>query len=398
MIERGGGKADISEERALELVTELMGIPGPSGQERLIAEAIERRLRDAGVPAEAIVYDSTPKRSPHGGEVGSLIARLPGTRRGPRRLLMAHIDTVPLCVGSRPVRRGGVIVSDDPETALGGDDRAGASVVLNSVLEILRRGLPHPPLTLFWPVQEEIGLFGARFVTLSKLGRPKLCFNWDGGLPENVTIGATGDYAMRIEIRGAASHAGAHPELGVSAATIAGRAIAELDEGGWLGLIRRGRHTGTSNVGVMHGGDATNVVMPKLVIRAEARSHDPKFRAKIVDAYRSAFERAAQGVRSATGRTGTVTFTANLQYESFRLSEDDPVVVEACRAVAAAGLEPQPRVTNGGLDANWMTAHGLPTVTLGCGQQDIHTTEESLDVRRYLDACRIGLLLATAGG
>jgi tripeptide aminopeptidase len=258
--------------------------------------------------------------------------------------------------------------------------------------------LPHPPLTLFWPVQEEIGLVGARHVSLAKLGRPRLCFNWDGGLPENVTLGATGDYAMHVEIRGVASHAGAHPELGVSAATIAARAIAELDENGWLGLIRRGRHAGTSNVGVIHGGDATNVVMPKLSIRAEARSHDPKFRAKIVDAFRKAFERAAKEVRSATGRVGSVTFTAELSYESFKLSEDEPVVVEACRAVAAAGLEPQPRVSNGGLDANWMTAHGLPTVTLGCGQQDVHTPEESLDVASYLNACRIGLLLATAGG
>jgi len=42
-----------------------------------------------------------------------------------------------------------------------------------------------------------------------------------------------------------------------------------------------------------------------------------------------------------------------------------------------------------------MIAHGLPTVTLGCGQQDIHTVNESLDIDSYLKACRIGLQVAT---
>ena len=32
--------------------------------------------------------------------------------------------------------------------------------------------------------------------------------------------------------------------------------------------------------------------------------------------------------------------------------------------------------TNGGLDANWMVRHGIPTVTFGAGQNEIHTVEE----------------------
>ena len=73
--------------------------------------------------------------------------RLPGTFRGPRRLLMAHLDTVPVCVGARPVRRGNRITSAAPHTGIGADDRAGVAVVLGAALEILERKLPHPPLT-----------------------------------------------------------------------------------------------------------------------------------------------------------------------------------------------------------------------------------------------------------
>ena len=386
----------IHDKAALDLVLEMMAIPGKSGEEGQVAEFIRQKLRHAGIPDSAITTDRANKQSPAGGETGNLIVKLPGTRRAPRRMMMAHIDTVPLCVGSRPVRKGPVIESRDPETGLGGDDRAGASVVLGTALEILRQNLPHPPLTLFWPVQEEIGLYGARFAGVNKLGNPKLCFNWDGGPPNAATLGATGDYAIHIEITGLASHAGVRPERGINAIAIASKAIADLTENGWHGRIVKGRHTGTSNVGIIVGGDATNVVTPRVRVRAEARSHDPKFRKTIIDEFRKAFERAAKSIANDAGRTGSVKFTADLKYESFRLSEREPCVIAALAAIGAVGMAPETRVTNGGLDANWMNAHGLPTVTLGCGQQDIHTVNETLHVDSYLQACRIGLLLGTA--
>jgi tripeptide aminopeptidase len=52
-------------------------------------------------------------------------------------------------------------------------------------------------------------------------------------------------------------------------------------------------------------------------------------------------------------------------------------------------------ISNGGLDANWMMVHGIPTVTLGCGQMHIHTTSECLDVSAFEHACQIALRLAT---
>lgn len=387
---------DIDKEAALDLVTTMMAIPGKSTQESQVAEHIRQQLLSAGIPESAISFDNVNRKSPAGGEIGNLIVRIPGTSRGPRRMLMAHIDTVPLCVGARPVRKGPLIVSRDDHTALGADDRAGASVVLNAILEIRRQNLPHPPLTLFWPVQEEIGLYGARFASLSKLGNPKLCFNWDGGIPHIATIGATGDYAITIEIEGIASHAGVHPEQGVSALAIVAHAIADLDSNGWHGLVIKGRNTGSSNIGYVHGGEATNVVMPQVSLRAEARSHDPKFRERIVNEFRKAFERAAKAVRSDSGKKGKVTFNADLKYESFRLDEQEPCVQSALAAISAVGLPAESKISNGGLDANWMSSRGLPTVTIGCGQQNPHTVDESLHVDSYLHACRIGLLLATA--
>lgn len=380
--------------RALKLATDLMAIPGRSGQEGGVARFVTSTLRQARVPAAAIVHDAAHRKSPIGGECGNLIVKMPGTVRGPRRLLMAHMDTVPLCVGSKPVRDGDRIVPKSRTTGLGGDNRAGVAVVLSTALNILKQKLPHPPLTLFFPVQEEIGLVGARYAGVNKLGRPALCFNWDGGDPSRVIHGATGASAIEVVIEGIASHAGVHPEDGVSAAVIAAKAIADLDRHGWHGLVQKGEATGTTNVGVMEGGEATNVVMPLLRLKAEARSHDPIFRQQILDAFEAAFERAASETRNARGETGRVAFDTELRYESFRLPRGSEVVTAAARAVEQAGLTPDYVIGNGGLDANWMTAHGLPTVTLGCGQHDIHTVKESLDVNEFLTACDIALDLA----
>jgi tripeptide aminopeptidase len=380
--------------RALDLAMELMAIPGRSGQEGKVIDFITAKLRAAGVPSLAIRTDSAHKQIPGGGEVGNLVVTLAGTHDGPRRLFMAHMDTVPICVGAKPRRKGDRVISDDPQTGLGGDDRAGCAVILNTLLELVERKLPHPPLTFFWPVQEEVGLFGARFAPLKLLGKPKLAFNWDGGAVEKITIGATGGYRLAIDIEGLASHAGAAPEKGVSAIAIASLAIADLVENGWHGLVRKGSRMGTSNVGVFHGGEATNVVTDRVTIKAEARSHDPKFRARIVREMEKAFQRAAKRVKSSTKQRGKVTIEGRLDYESFRLAEDEACVVTAADAVRAIGLKPQLNISNGGLDANWMAVHGIPTVTLGCGQEEIHTTNEWLNIPAFENACRVGLRLA----
>jgi tripeptide aminopeptidase len=381
--------------RAVELVTRMLAIPGPSCSEADVARFVMDRLVAAGARPTAIQMDAAHRRTPLEGNCGNLVFRLPGTIRGPRRLLMAHLDTVPVCVGSRPVRRGNIIRSADPQTGVGADDRSGAAVVLGTAVEILERNLPHPPLTFFWTVQEELGIQGVRCASVSRLGRPKLAFNWDGGGPEKITVGATGGYRIAIEVHGVASHAGVAPELGVSAVVIAALAIADLQRNGWHGAIHKREGDGTSNIGMIQGGQATNVVADRVTIRAEARSHDPKFRAEIVRQIERAFRDAAERVRNEQGRGGRVEMDGRLDYESFVLPTDDPSLAGAEAAIRSVGLEPQRAVARGGLDANWMFRHGIPTATMGCGQGNQHMVTETLRVKQFETACRIALRLAT---
>ncbi|MCA9213577.1 MAG: M20/M25/M40 family metallo-hydrolase [Planctomycetales bacterium] len=379
-----------------KLLMELLAIPGKSGEEGACAKFICDQLMKAGAKESWIRFDSAHKKTPIAGQVGNLIVKIPGATKAPRRMLMAHMDTVPICVGCRPVKKGSMVQSADPSTGLGADNRAGVAVTLLAALEILKHGLKRPPLTFLWTIQEEIGLHGARLVSLGSLGKPTSVFNWDGGSPSKLTIGATGGYRMQIDIAGKASHAGNAPEKGVSAIAIASLAVADLHENGWHGDIRKNGKAGTSNVGVFRGGDATNVVTERVSIRAEARSHDSKFRERIVREIEKAFQNAAKRVTSVDGHQGHVTFDGRLDYDSFCLKTDEPTVQLAGEAVRSIGLEPELAIANGGLDANWLSARGLPTVSFGCGQLNQHMTSEALNLEQFEQARQIALRLATA--
>jgi tripeptide aminopeptidase len=174
-----------------------------------------------------------------------------------------------------------------------------------------------------------------------------MAFNYDGGSASNVTIGAVGADRWQVEIFGRASHAGVAPERGISSTMILALALADVKAGGWFGKVVKGKRQGTSNVGPVTGGDgrpagdATNVVTDYVHVRGESPSHDAKFFKEITKAYKTI------------------------------------------------------RAANGGLDANWMVRHRVPTVTFGAGQNEPHTIDEWINLDEYDRACALAVQLAT---
>lgn len=389
---------------AVDRLVRFLAVPGITGQEALIAREITAALEEAGVPAAAIAYDDANARIPEPTQTGNLIVKLPGTSKKATKplLFMTHMDTVPLCAGAVPVVKGKRVTNaKEGSTALGGDNRTGCAVLVTLVTELLKQKLPHPPLTLLFTVREESGLFGAKHLNPAVLGGPAMGFNVDGRLATDLIVGAIGADRWTVDIKGKASHAGVAPEKGISASMVVALAMAEVYAGGWWGKVARDGKVGTSNIGPIgtadgrSAGDATNVVTDFVHVKGESRSHDAKFVREISAAYKAAFANAATRVKDHEGRIAKVKFTSRLDYLPFRLKDDALVVKRAAAAVRALGREPNVRVTNGGLDANWMVKHGIPTVTFGAGQNEIHTVKEYVDLAEFELGCRLALALAT---
>jgi tripeptide aminopeptidase len=403
---------EVDQAAALERLLQLLSVPGVTGQEEPVARKIVEMLRAVGVPAEAIRFDDAQHRIPEPTPVGNLIVQLPAhlPRRSTSKyrgnlapiLFATHMDTVPLCAGAEPKVEGRRVINvHEGRTALGGDNRTGCAVLVTLAAELIRQALPHPPITLLFTVREESGLYGARYLNPADLGGVVMGFNVDGRTAAELTIGAIGADRWSVDIYGKAAHAGVAPDKGISASMILALAMHEVFRKGWWGKISQNGREGTSNIGYIgdaqghSAGDATNVVTDFVHVKGESRSHDAQFVREITAAYQAAFQRAARKVKDCEGRTGRVVFQSRLDYLPFRLAEDTPVVQRAIRIANAIGLEPTLRVTNGGLDANWLVKHGIPTVTFGAGQNEIHTVQEYVDLNEFEHACRLALALAT---
>ena len=394
----------VDTQAATDRLMRFLAVEGVTGKEAAIGRELAATLAEVGVPESAIRLDEANKRIPVPTETGNLIVDLPGRgalHNQPRIMFMTHMDTVPLCAGAKPKIQGRKIVNT-VKTALGGDNRTGCGVLVTLAAELARQNLDHPPITLLFCVREESGLWGARFVDTTELGAPAMAFNYDGRSASDVVVGAVGADRWEVEIFGRASHAGVAPERGISATMILALALAEVKAGGWFGKVVKGKKLGTSNVGPVTGGDgrpagdATNVVTDYVHVRGESRSHDAKFFPQITAAYKAAFEKAAKRVKNSEGKVGRVKFKKQTDYHPFRMKENLPVVKYASAAIAAGGRTPNIRVANGGLDANWMVRHKIPTVTFGAGQNEPHTVDEWIDLKEYERACALAVRLATA--
>ena len=69
---------------------------------------------------------------------------------------------------------------------------------------------------------------------------------------------------------------------------------------------------------------------------------------------------------------------------------------ETTAAARRLGLTPRVVRNNGGMDANQLVAHGIPTVTLGAGQRHVHTPDEYIDLKQFNLACRLVLEIIAA--
>jgi len=392
-------KITFDPDQAVARLMRFLAVEGITGQEQAIGLEVVKTLREIGVPDKAIRFDRANDNIPLPTQTGNLIVTLPGTQSGPRRLFSTHLDTVPLCAGAVPVRKGNKIVPQG-KTALGGDNRTGVACLVTMLAELFAQKLPHAPMTVLFTVREESGLWGARTLDAKDLGNPVMGFNVDGGSARRIGIGAVGADRWEAEIFGKAAHAGVAPEKGISASIVAARALAWIHEHGWFGKVKQAGKEGTSNVGPIgdaqgrSAGQATNVVTDYVKVQGESRSHDAKFIGAITSAYRQAFQTAAREVLNDQNKSAKVKFTTFRSYYPFHLKETSPVVERALAVGKSLGWEPSLRSSNGGLDANWLVRHGIPTITFGAGQNDVHTVDEHVTLADFFEGCSFALALA----
>src|SRR5216110_3153628 len=110
----------------VDLFTELAALPSPPGEERAVADAVIRYLRDLGLSV-----DEDGAGAVVGSNMGNVYCRLAPTDSGSPIFLCAHLDTVPPEGPIEPVIEDGV-VRNAAGTILGADNKAAIAVGLEA--------------------------------------------------------------------------------------------------------------------------------------------------------------------------------------------------------------------------------------------------------------------------
>jgi tripeptide aminopeptidase len=347
----------------LDLFLELAAIESPPGQERAVADRVIAELHGLGLEVDE--DDAGPRID---STIGNLLCRLPGRSDGGRPIfLCAHLDTVPPQGTLEPVVGEDGIVRNAGGTILGADNKSAVAAMVEAARRIVAEGRPHAGVELLFTPKEEVGLVGAGAFDHTAL-EAELGFVFDQAAPiGEVIMGAPYQRSMLVRFHGRPAHSGMVPEEGRSAIAAAARAIADLR----LGRID---DESTANVGLVKGGSARNIVPEWCELEAEARSHDPRKLADLVQEMLDTFAFAASVAEC------TLETEVSETYRGYRFKDDEPIVQLARDALGRCGYELVPTLTGGGADANVFNARGLPCLNLANGMAEIHTAEEHIAV------------------
>ncbi|KKI93048.1 hypothetical protein WQ54_05935 [Bacillus sp. SA1-12] len=352
----------INKQRLLDEFLELVQIDSETKFEAEIAKVLKEKFTALGLD---VVEDDTTGVTGHG--AGNLVCTLAATKDNVDTIYFtSHMDTVVPGKGIKPSIKDGYVITDGT-TILGADDKAGLAAMLEAIKALKEQNIPHGKIEFVITAGEESGLVGAKALDPA-LMTAKYGYALDSdGKVGTIIVAAPTQAKVKATIYGKTAHAGVAPEKGVSAITIAAKAIAKMP----LGRID---HETTANIGRFEGGTQTNIVCDLVHILAEARSLVPDKMEAQVKIMKDSFEEVANEMG------GRAEVEIEVMYPGFKFGDGDHVVEVAKRAAARIGRESELQTSGGGSDANVIAGNGVPTVNLAVGYEEIHTTNEKMPI------------------
>jgi glutamate carboxypeptidase len=315
-----------------------------------------------------------------------VVATRPGIRGERRLLCLGHMDTVfpSGTAASRPFQ-----IKDGRATGPGVLDMKGGLVLLVFALRALQatdspawRGTS---FTLLFNSDEEIGSPSSRPLFAAEAARHDAAIVLEPARPNGAcVIGRKGVGHFRLETFGRQAHAGAQPELGINAIWEMAHKICELQA---LTDFQRGT---TINVGVVRGGERSNVVPDSAAAEIDLRIWSAEEGARAGAAFRVIASRAhiPGATATLTGEIGTPPWQTN--------GGTRQLLGFLERAGQALGVQVAGVTTGGGSDGS-RVAHVIPTLDgLGPVGSHTHSPDEFVEVPSLVErAALLALFIET---
>jgi succinyl-diaminopimelate desuccinylase len=327
--------------------------------------------------------------------IRNVVARLEGTRAGPRRTLLfnGHLDTVPPGDGWT-VDPFGAEVRDGFMYGRGTTDmKAGIASCLAALVALKRRGAPFAGSVIFTAVGDEEyhSLHGTKWL-LSRGLTADFAITCE---PTNLDIclGNRGLLMVDVLVKGKASHGG-RPHLGKNAINVALRVVEGLNALSFESARddRFKDPVGSLSIVGLHGGERINVIPDRCEFYIDRRLMPNERSQDAIEQIRRVIE-STTGVNPAAVdcRDAQIVMTPEVWHEPFWIDEGSELVRE-CTALYREQFEREPAFEgkSAGTDASHLTSMGkIPTVVFGPGDYNrSHTVDERVELAQLGPAAR----------
>lgn len=348
----------------------------------------------------------------HADEYGYVYATIPSnsTKQVPVICFCAHIDTAPDCSGTnvKPLvhhhyNGNDIILPDDStqiissskypyllnhlnrtiitasgQTLLGGDDKAGVSIIMDLVHYLMQYPeIPHGNIRILFTPDEEVGR-GTDKLNMTKLGAD-FGYTLDGG--------ALGDYedetfsadAAIISINGVMAHPGDGKNKLVNALKIGGEILAALPKESWSPETTSGKEGFVHPVSFEGGAEKATI---EFIVR--------DFNTQQLAVYEQRLKSIAEQVLLQYPRA-SMQFEVKEQYRNMKevLDKHPEVSLYAKEAYQRTGISLHNTPIRGGTDGSRLSFMGLPCANIFTGMQAIHSKHEWIGVSDMQQAVKV---------
>ncbi|BEP27727.1 M20/M25/M40 family metallo-hydrolase [Helicovermis profundi] len=364
----------INKKRIIENFINYVKINSESAAEKNMADTLVKELKKLGL--SVTVDDAFEKGISN---TGNIVAKLFSSKDKETFLFSSHMDTVKPGKNINPIIDKNIIRSDGT-TILGADDKAGIAAIMEALYVIKENNLEHKNIEIIFSVHEEGGLFGAKNIDLTRIKSTKAFILDSGGHPGEVIHIAPAQDKIEVNIKGKPSHAGIEPENGISSIMVAARAIEKMD------LLRIDKET-TANIGIIRGGESTNIVCSSIYLKGEARSLSDEKLDKQTEHMTNCFRDAAKDFGA------KIEIKTKRVYYSYNIDRYDEIIKIAEKAINKVGLNFKLKSSGGGSDTNVYNRKGLKSINLAIGLQKSHTLDEFIEIEDLFNSAKIVLEL-----
>jgi tripeptide aminopeptidase len=354
----------INQDRLLNIFEDLIKIDSPSGREETISVKILEILSKLNLNIVSNPSIDESKKN--------LLLVFPEYKTTNSQSIMycAHMDTVESTKDIKLIKDKNIIKTDG-NTILGADDKSGIAAIIETLFVLSENNLPHPQIEICLTAEEEVGLKGSYGLDFSKIhSKTGFVLDCNGDIGKVITQ-APSQASFEVNIYGKSAHAGVEPENGKNAIVLASKIISSIP-------IGRIDDITTSNIGIISGGKATNIVPDHVNIKGEIRSLSNDKLDLIDKIYNDAFLNPDYvGFK--------VNYDAKKVYCTFNIDKNNDIINKLNISAKKINIPIDLIRSGGGSDANvFNQIEGMNCVVLSTGMEKVHTFDEYINTDNLL--------------